>query len=61
MKLKVYYESISPYYSSHSQVFIGVDEESCYRQKDEYEKWLGRDLRNCSISYIYKVIVSSKL
>lgn len=42
MKIKVYYESIDPYYSSHYQVFIGIDEESCYRQKYEYEKWLGR-------------------
>ena len=40
MRLKVYYESIDPYYSSHDQVFIGIDEESCYRQKYEYEEWM---------------------
>ena len=43
MRLNVYYESIDPDYSSHEQVFIGIDEESCYRQKYEYEKWMGID------------------
>lgn len=42
MKMKVHYEAIDPYYSSHDQVFIDIDEEGCYRQKYEYEKWLGR-------------------
>ena len=40
MKLTVYYEAIDPYYSSQEQVFIGIDEESCYSQRDEFEEWL---------------------
>ena len=57
MRLKVYYESIDPYYSSHDQVFIGIDEESCYRQKYEYEEWLGRDHINGIRSiYIVKIL-----
>lgn len=35
MTLTVYYEAIDPYYSSHEQVFIGIDKESCYSQKYE--------------------------
>ena len=54
MILKVYYESIDPYYSSHYQVFIGIDEESCYSQRDEFEDWLGRNHPN-GIRNIYKV------
>lgn len=57
MTLKVHYESIDPYYSSHDQVFIGIDEESCYRQKYEYEEWLGRYHPN-GIRCIYKAIIS---
>lgn len=38
MKLTVYYEAIDPYYSSQEQVFIGIDEESCYDQKYEFEE-----------------------
>ena len=61
MRLNVYYESIDPYYSSHDQVFIGIDEESCYRQKYEYEKWLGRDHTN-GIRSVYSVkILENKL
>ena len=56
MTLKVHYESIDPYYSSHDQVFIGIDEESCYRQEYEYEEWLGRYHPN-GIRNIYKVTI----
>lgn len=54
MKLTVYYEAIDPYYSSHEQVFIGTDEESCYSQKYEYEDWLDRYHPN-GIRNTYKV------
>lgn len=54
MKLIVYYEAIDPYYSSHGQVFIGADKESCYSQKWEFEEWLGRNHPN-GINNIYKV------
>ena len=54
MKLTVYYEAIDPYYSSQEQVFIGINEESCYSQKDEFEDWLGRNHLN-GIRNIYKV------
>ena len=54
MKLRVYYESIDPYYPSQEQVFIGIDEESCYSQKDVFEEWLGRNHSN-GMSNIYKV------
>ena len=54
MKLRVHYEAIDPYYSSQEQVFIGIDEESCYSQKDGFEEWLGRKHSN-GMSNIYKV------
>ena len=54
MKLTVYYEAIDLYYSSHEQVFIGIDEASCYSQKDEYEDWLDRNHPD-GIRNIYKV------
>ena len=40
--MKVHYEAIDPYYSSCDQVFIGIDEESCYEQKRAFEEWLER-------------------
>ncbi len=46
MKLRIYYEAIDPCYSSHEKVFIGINEESCYIQKEEYEEWLGRNHPN---------------
>lgn len=55
MKLTVHYEAIDPYYSSHEQVFIGINEESCYDQKYEFEEWLGRNHSN-GISNIYEVV-----
>ena len=55
MKLTVYYEAIDPYYSSQEQVFIGIDEESYYSQRDEFEEWLGRNHSN-GISNIYEVV-----
>lgn len=42
MILKILYESIDPYYSSMTQTFIGVDNEDCWNQKREFDKWLGR-------------------
>ena len=54
MKLKVYYEAIDPYYSSQEQVFIGINEESCYSQKWEFEEWLGRNHPN-GMNNTYKV------
>ena len=54
MKLRVYYEAIDPYYPSQEQVFIGIDEESCYSQKDVFEEWLARNHSN-GMSNIYKV------
>lgn len=54
MKLTVHYESIDPYYSSQDQVFVGIDEASCYSQKGEFEDWLGRNHPN-GIRNIYKV------
>lgn len=54
MVLKVYYEAIDPYYSSMTQTFIGVDEDDCWNQKYEFEKWLGRYYPS-GIRYIYKV------
>lgn len=52
-RIKVRYESIDPYYSTHEQAFIGVDLESCCRQKIDYEKWLGRN-HPAGISCIFK-------
>lgn len=46
MKLRIYYEAIDPCYSSHEKLFIGINEESCYMQKEEYEEWLGRNHPN---------------
>ena len=54
MKLRVHYEAIDPYYSSQEQVFIGINEESCYSQKDEFEEWLGKNHPN-GMNNIYKV------
>lgn len=54
MKLIVYYEAKDPYYPSQEQVFIGIDEESCYSQRDEFEEWLGRNYPN-GMNNIYKV------
>ena len=54
MKLIVCYEAIDPYYSSDEQVFIGIDKESCYSQRDVFEEWLGRNHPN-GIRNIYKV------
>ena len=54
MKLTVHYESIDPFYSSQDQVFIGIDEISCYSQRDGFENWLGRNHPN-GIRNIYKV------
>ena len=42
MILKIFYKAIDPYYSSMTQTVIGVDEEDCWNQKYEFEKWLGR-------------------
>lgn len=53
MILKVFYESIDPYYSSMIQTFIGVDEESCWDQKYEFDEWLGRE-HPYGISRIYR-------
>ena len=39
MILKIFYEAIDPYYSSMTQTFIGVDEEECWNQKYEFEKY----------------------
>ena len=55
MKLTVYYEAIDPYDSSQEQAFIGIDEESCYSQRDEFEEWLGRNHSN-GISNIYEAV-----
>ena len=54
MKLIVRYEAIDPYYSSQEQVFIGINEESCYSQRVEFEEWLGRNHPNGMIN-IYEV------
>ena len=43
MKRKIKYIAIDPYYSDHTQVFIGADEEEINRQIYEYEAWLGRN------------------
>lgn len=53
MVLKVYYEAIDPYYSSMTQTFIGIDEEDCWEQKYEFEKWLGR-YNPAGIKFIYR-------
>ena len=53
MILKVFYESIDPYYSSMTQTFIGIDEESCWNQKYEFDKWLGRNHQS-GIRCIYR-------
>ena len=53
MILKIYYESICPYYSSMVQTFIGVDEQDCWNQKYEFEKWLGRE-HPAGIKFIYR-------
>lgn len=37
-----------------TQTFIGVDEDDCWNQKYEFEKWLGRYYPS-GIRYIYKV------
>lgn len=52
-RLEILYEAIDPYYSSHTQVFIGSDLESCWDQCTEYEKWLGRE-HPAGIMYIFK-------
>lgn len=40
--------------TDEQELFIGIDEESCYSQKDEFEEWLGRNHPN-GMSNIYKV------
>ena len=42
-RLKVRYNAINPYYSTHIQTFIGVSLADCEDQKCEYEEWLGRN------------------
>lgn len=59
MKLQVHYEAIDPYYSSQDQTFIGIDEDSCWEQKREFEEWLGRNHPN-GIRSIYKVSVAGE-
>ena len=40
-RIKVRYNAIDPYYSTHIQTFIGVSLADCEGQKYEYEEWLG--------------------
>lgn len=42
-RLKIRYNAIDPYYSTHEQTFIGVNLDDCDNQRFEYEQWLGRE------------------
>lgn len=53
MTLKIFYEAIDPYCSSMTQVFIGIDEKSCWNQKYEFDKWLERH-HSSGIRCIYR-------
>lgn len=53
MLLKIKYIAIDPYYSDVEQSFIGLDIDSCERQRFEFESYLGREHSN-GISSIYK-------
>lgn len=53
MLLKIKYISIDPFYSDMEQSFIGLDIDSCERQRIEFESYLGREHSN-GISSIYK-------
>lgn len=52
-RLKIRYNAIDPYYSTHVQTFIGIDLNDCEAQKVEFEKWLGRE-HPSGIMSIYK-------
>ena len=54
MRIDVLYKAIDPYYSDCEQSFIGATSESCWHQKFEFEKWLGRE-HPAGIKTIYKV------
>lgn len=58
-ELKVKYTAIDPYYSDQEQVFIGVDLQSCYDQKYEFEDWLGSEHAD-GITSIYKTEIIEK-
>ena len=51
--MKVRYNAIDPYYSTHIQTFIGVSLADCENQKYEYEEWLGRN-SPAGIMFIYR-------
>ena len=42
-RLKIRYNAVDPYYSTHEQTFIGVNLDDCDNQRFEYEQWLGRE------------------
>lgn len=42
-RLKIRYNAVDPYYSTHEQTFIGVNLDDCNNQRFEYEQWLGRE------------------
>lgn len=41
--IKIRYNAIDPYYSTHIQTFIGMSLDDCEAQQVEFEKWLGRE------------------
>lgn len=53
MILKIFYKAIDPYYSDMTQTFIGVDDQDCWNQKYEFDKWLGR-YHSAGIRCIYR-------
>lgn len=42
-RLRIRYNAVDPYYSTHEQTFIGVTLDDCDNQRFEYEQWLGRE------------------
>ena len=56
MILKVIYESLHPIRESFIQSFIGIDSESCWKQKDEFEAFL-KAKNEDDVSNIYNIKV----
>lgn len=60
-RLDVKYIAIDPYYSDHTQSFIGYNIDDCWSQKYHFDKWLGRE-HPSGIRTIYKCeIINEKL
>lgn len=43
VRLDIRYNAIDQHHSDQNQSFIGYDANDCWNQKNEFDKWLGRD------------------